>query len=185
VVARLGKALDEKIVGACSREKALSSAARTRNTRRWHGAHVVMLQTPIGPIGVVVDNDVVVAIEFDRTTSSDHPLAREALAQLRAYFDNKLRNFDLPLGAPGTAFQRRVWSALTQIPFGVTTTYGALAKDLGVVSARAVGTANGSNPIAIVVPCHRVIGGDGALTGYGGGLHRKEWLLRHERALLI
>ena len=86
----------------------------------------------------------------------------------------------------GTPFQRTVWHALTQIAVGTTTTYGALARTLGVPNAaRAVGLANGSNPVGIVVPCHRVIGADGTLTGYGGGLHRKEWLLRHEGALTL
>jgi methylated-DNA-[protein]-cysteine S-methyltransferase len=148
------------------------------------GGQAPALQTAVGSIGVAVEQEAIVAIAFDREGSSDHPLAREAHAQLQAYFEGRLRAFDLPLRPPGTAFQQRVWSALSLIPYGVTTTYGALAKDLRA-AARAIGSANGKNPIAIVVPCHRVIGGDGTLTGYGGGLHRKQWLLAHERALLL
>ena len=106
-----------------------------------------------------------------------------ACRQLDAYFAGKLTNFDLPLAPPGTAFQRRVWHELCRIPFGQTISYGEQARRVGKKgAARAVGAANGRNPIAIIVPCHRVIGANGTLTGYGGGLDRKEWLLRHERA---
>ncbi|MEI9991327.1 MAG: methylated-DNA--[protein]-cysteine S-methyltransferase [Rhizomicrobium sp.] len=102
---------------------------------------------------------------------------------LARYFDGDLAAVDaLATGAAGTPFQRSVWSALRKIPAGTTTSYGALAVLLGKPAAtRAVGLANGANPIAIVVPCHRVVGGDGSLTGYGGGLERKRWLLDHER----
>jgi methylated-DNA-[protein]-cysteine S-methyltransferase len=101
---------------------------------------------------------------------------------LGAFFAGDLRALDaVPLRAHGTGFQRRVWSALREIPAGATTSYGALAHALGCPSAcRAVGRANGANPIAIVVPCHRVVGADGELTGYAGGLARKRWLLEHE-----
>ena len=102
-------------------------------------------------------------------------------AQLDAYFAGALTEFDLPLAARGTAFQRRVWSALRSIPYGATVSYGELARRIGApTAARAVGLANGANPIPIVVPCHRVIGADGSLTGFGGGLARKRWLLAHE-----
>jgi methylated-DNA-[protein]-cysteine S-methyltransferase len=105
----------------------------------------------------------------------------EASRQLREYFAGGRRRFDLPLHPHGTEFQRRVWRALTEIPFGATCSYGQLAKRLGNPGAsRAVGLANGRNPIAIIVPCHRVIGADGSLTGFGGGLPRKQWLLAHE-----
>lgn len=108
------------------------------------------------------------------------PLA-QAARQLREYFAGERRQFDLPLQMHGTEFQRRVWRELTEIPFGETWSYGQLAKRLDNPSAcRAVGLANGKNPIAIIVPCHRVIGADGSLTGFGGGLPRKEWLLTHE-----
>jgi methylated-DNA-[protein]-cysteine S-methyltransferase len=102
-------------------------------------------------------------------------------AQLGEYFAGHRQEFDLPLHASGSRFQRRVWDALREIPFGETTSYGALAGLIGSPgAARAVGLANGQNPISIVVPCHRVIGANGSLTGYGGGLPAKRWLLSHE-----
>ncbi len=106
-----------------------------------------------------------------------------AVEQLNAYFAGTLQNFDLPTVTHGTEFQRRVWAALCEIPYGETISYGELARWVGNPKAsRAVGLANGRNPLAIVVPCHRVIGADGSLTGYGGGLERKVWLLEHEGA---
>ncbi len=108
------------------------------------------------------------------------PLA-EAVRQLGEYFAGNRREFDLPLRMHGTEFQRCVWRALNEIPYGETWSYGELAKRIGNPNAsRAVGLANGRNPISILVPCHRVIGADGSLTGYGGGLQRKQWLLAHE-----
>jgi methylated-DNA-[protein]-cysteine S-methyltransferase len=105
----------------------------------------------------------------------------EAARQLREYFAGERREFGLPLRFSGTDFQNRVWRQLTTIPFGETWSYGQLAKRLDNPNAcRAVGLANGKNPIAIIVPCHRVIGADGSLTGFGGGIERKEWLLAHE-----
>ncbi len=104
-------------------------------------------------------------------------------AQLDEYFAGARRTFDLPLRAVGTGFQRRVWAALVGIRYGETTSYGKLAAAIGSPSAsRAVGLANGQNPISIIVPCHRVVGADGSLTGYGGGLDAKRWLLSHELA---
>jgi methylated-DNA-[protein]-cysteine S-methyltransferase len=104
-----------------------------------------------------------------------------AARQLKEYFAGKRREFDLPMRMEGTEFQRRVWRELTKIPFGETRSYGQLAKRLNNPNgSRAVGLANGRNPIAIIVPCHRVIGADGSLTGFGGGIDRKEWLLTHE-----
>jgi methylated-DNA-[protein]-cysteine S-methyltransferase len=101
--------------------------------------------------------------------------------QLSEYFAGSRRTFELPLRLEGTAFQQRVWRELTEIPYGETWSYGQLAARIGKPSAsRAVGLANGRNPISILVPCHRVIGADGSLTGYGGGLERKQWLLAHE-----
>ena len=112
-----------------------------------------------------------------------HPVLAAARAQLAAYFAGELTAFDLPLAPQGTPFQRRVWDALLEIPYGATTSYGALARRLGDPRAtRAVGAANGRNPLSIVVPCHRVVGADGALTGFGGGIERKRWLLAHEGA---
>lgn len=113
---------------------------------------------------------------------ADEPFA-SAARQLDDYFAGRLTAFDLPLEPAGTDFQRRVWSALRGIPYGQTWSYGQLAGKLGNASAsRAVGLANGRNPIALVIPCHRVIGADGSLTGYGGGLDRKRYLLALERA---
>jgi len=101
--------------------------------------------------------------------------------QLEEYFSGKRRVFDLPLRLEGTLFQQRVWAALTEIPYGATWSYGQLARRIDNPNAsRAVGLANGRNPISILVPCHRVIGADGSLTGYGGGVERKRWLLAHE-----
>lgn len=105
----------------------------------------------------------------------------EPVRQLREYFAGTRHEFDLPLAPKGTDFQLSVWQALRAIPPGVTTSYGAIAESIGKPTAsRAVGAANGRNPISIVVPCHRVIGSNGTLTGYGGGLDRKAWLLNHE-----
>lgn len=117
-----------------------------------------------------------------------HPSAvrdREKLArcrqQLSEYFEGKRTEFDLPLAADGSEFQHQVWQSLLRIPFGETRTYGQLAAELGVPNAsRAVGRANATNPIGIIVPCHRVIGSNGTLTGYAGGLPTKQWLLEHE-----
>jgi methylated-DNA-[protein]-cysteine S-methyltransferase len=107
-----------------------------------------------------------------------------ALEQLEQYFDGDRRDFDLALAAPGTDFQHRVWDELRRIDYGSTSSYAEIAERMGNSKAvRAVGAANGRNPISIVVPCHRVIGSDGTLTGYAGGLAAKEWLLRHEGVL--
>jgi methylated-DNA-[protein]-cysteine S-methyltransferase len=108
------------------------------------------------------------------------PLAA-AVLQLQEYFAGSRRVFDLPLSLQGTVFQQRVWRVLTEIPYGETWSYGQLARRIGNPNAsRAVGLASGRNPISILVPCHRVIGADGSLTGYGGGVERKQWLLAHE-----
>jgi len=106
----------------------------------------------------------------------------ELARQLALYFAGGLTAFEVPLSLNGTAFQRRVWSALRRIPYGVTVTYSELARDIDAASAaRAVGSANAKNPISIIVPCHRVIASDGSLRGYAGGLSRKRWLVAHER----
>ena len=109
---------------------------------------------------------------------------REVAAQLEAYFAGELKEFTVPLAPCGTRFQLAVWTQLTKIPYGSTVSYGDIARALGkrLVASRAVGLANGANPISVIVPCHRVIGSDGSLTGYGGGLERKELLLRLEGA---
>jgi methylated-DNA-[protein]-cysteine S-methyltransferase len=110
-----------------------------------------------------------------------------AATVLRRYFDGDVHALDdVPVEMNGTEFQKRVWEALRSVRAGQTSSYAALAKRIGSPAAvRAVGAANGANPVAIIVPCHRVIGANGSLTGYGGGLHRKEWLLRHENARLV
>ncbi len=121
-----------------------------------------------------------------RPYSNNDPVPlTEVIQQLRAYFDGRLRDFDLKLAPQGPAFHRRVWRELCNIPYGETISYGELARRVGSPNAsRAVGRANGANPIAIVIPCHRVIGSNGKLTGYGGGLPRKEFLLGLERRQL-
>jgi methylated-DNA-[protein]-cysteine S-methyltransferase len=106
---------------------------------------------------------------------------KDVVDALDAYFNGMLHEFELPLDPVGTDFQRKVWNALSEIPFGQTRTYGQIAKSIRQPKAtRAVGLANNQNPISIIVPCHRVIGANGSLTGYGGGMHRKRWLLDHE-----
>jgi methylated-DNA-[protein]-cysteine S-methyltransferase len=126
-----------------------------------------------------------IAFRADETNSGPRdeadPLLREAARQLRAYFARELRAFDLPLELEGTPFQLRVWRTLVEIPYGATRSYSQIAEAIGSPrSVRAVGAANGANPIAIVVPCHRVIGSGGSLTGYGGGLPLKRRLLELE-----
>lgn len=119
--------------------------------------------------------------EADDGTGPAGAILAQARRQLGEYFDGARTTFDLPLDLQGTSFQRQVWDELTRIPFGATRTYGEIARRVGAPSAsRAVGAANGRNPVAIVVPCHRVIGANGDLTGFGGGMARKEWLLKHE-----
>ena len=121
------------------------------------------------------------AAEPDDGWRHDPEAVAEAVAQLRAYFAGELRVFDLPLDPQGTDFQRRVWQALAEIPYGETTSYSELAGSIGRPAAvRAVGAANGKNPLPIVLPCHRVIGADGSLTGFGGGLEMKRYLLELE-----
>ena len=115
----------------------------------------------------------------------DHPILRKTAQQLDEYFTGTRTSFDLPLDLEGTRFQLAVWRSLADIPFGSTTTYGRQAAALGIPrAARAMGAANGANPVCIVLPCHRVIGADGSLTGFGGGLPTKQWLLDHEAHVL-
>jgi methylated-DNA-[protein]-cysteine S-methyltransferase len=140
--------------------------------------------SPVGIITITENNGVIEGISFKETSIvfNDSPVVIEkCILQLDEYFAGIRKEFDLPLGQKGTEFQMRVWNALTTIPYGKTTSYLALSKQLGDPKAiRAVGTANGRNNLAIVVPCHRVIGSDASLTGYAGGLWRKRWLLEHE-----
>jgi methylated-DNA-[protein]-cysteine S-methyltransferase len=148
-----------------------------------------VVDSPIGPLGLVASGTGLSAILFDghrMRAEGASPVLAEAARQLDAYFDGELVAFDLPLELHGTEFQRRCWLALASIPYGQTVSYGEQARRLGLGSdaARAVGAANGRNPVPIVLPCHRVIGADGSLTGFGGGLHVKQFLLEHEGALL-
>ena len=149
------------------------------------------VESPIGPLMLSSDGESLTGLYMGKPSKrpntdswaedAQHPVLKETARQLDEYFKGHRRRFELPLKFNGTQFQQRVWRALTEIPFGETRTYGQLARQLDNPSAcRAVGLAHGKNPIAVIVPCHRVIGADGSLTGFGGGLPRKEWLLSHE-----
>ncbi len=149
--------------------------------------------TPVGVLTIAADDDGLRHIEFPmishRVVRTDwvigsHPVLERARRQLLEYFDGSRRDFDLPLRPRGTEFQMRVWQTLAEIPFGQTWSYKQLAQACGNGNAmRAVGAANGRNPLPIVLPCHRVIGADGSLTGFGGGIETKAALLRLEGAL--
>jgi methylated-DNA-[protein]-cysteine S-methyltransferase len=152
--------------------------------------------SPVGMLVLTSDGEALTGLHLPRQDGGAAPLAgdgwrrdagpfREVISQLNAYFDGERAVFDLPLRMDGTSFQRLAWNALLTIPFGTTISYAEQARRIGRPSApRAVGAANGRNPIAIIVPCHRVIGSGGTLTGYGGGLPLKEWLLNHESTML-
>jgi methylated-DNA-[protein]-cysteine S-methyltransferase len=154
------------------------------------------LPSPVGELVLTAADTSLTGVYFP--TFRGHPAWREddgrgpvgdllgrVRQQLSEYFARTRTAFDLPLDPPGTTFERRVWDLLRTIPYGATTSYGELARRLGDPRAtRAVGAANGKNPIPIIVPCHRVVGARGELTGFGGGLDRKRWLLEHEGALL-
>lgn len=146
------------------------------------------LATPMGTLYLIADEQGLCRLDFDDNGGPDpswrHDPQRLTAAhqQLAAYFAGELQEFDLPLSPRGTEFQRRVWRELCAIPYGETISYGELARRIGRPTAsRAVGAANGQNPVAIIIPCHRVIGANGKLTGYAGGLDRKSFLLTHER----
>ncbi len=143
------------------------------------------INTPLGVTKLEGDSDGLASIKVldaDETISSHIPDSLKIAAeQLQQYFEGNRDNFDIALNPKGTDFQKRVWEALLKIPFGKTVSYLDLSKTLGDPKAiRAVAAANGKNPLWIIIPCHRVIGSDGSLTGYAGGLHRKKWLLEHE-----
>ena len=156
--------------------------------------HQIEIPSPVGRLLLASSGDALCLIEFERPR---HPLRRsgdwkegeddvlrETRRQLDEYFDGRRRSFDLPLAPRGTAFQQQVWLALREIPYGETISYAQLARRLDMPTAtRAVGAANGRNPLPIVVPCHRVIGADGSLTGFGGGLPTKRFLLELEGVL--
>ena len=142
------------------------------------------MKTPLGIATLHGDENgiAVISIADDGVVSEEIPdVLKEAVSQLQGYFEGKRTHFDFKINPKGTEFQQKVWKGLLQIPYGKTMSYLDLAKQLGDVKAiRAVASANGKNPLWIVVPCHRVIGTDGSLTGYAGGLWRKKWLLEHE-----
>ncbi len=157
-------------------------------------SHTV-IDSPIGPLTLIAENGRLAGLHMEITrhepgagalgaavANDAEPVLASAASQLDAYFDGELTSFDLPLTLDGSGFQRTVWAALQEIPYGETISYGVLATRIGQPSAsRAVGLANGRNPVSIVVPCHRVIGADGSLTGYGGGMDRKRFLLALEQ----
>ncbi len=154
-------------------------------------------KTPVGELTLIASDRGLRAILWPNSSfagagiatrpgpNSEHPILRRALNQLDEYFAGSRTRFDVPLDLEGTRFQLAAWRSLANIPFGATTTYGQQAAALGIpTAARAVGMANGANPVCIVLPCHRVIGANGSLTGFGGGLHVKRWLLDHEAFVL-
>ncbi|MCB9184456.1 MAG: methylated-DNA--[protein]-cysteine S-methyltransferase [Flavobacteriales bacterium] len=149
------------------------------------GSSVLRIASPIGDLWLRSSGEALAELAFTELTghAAPAPVLHEAERQLRAYFAGSLRAFTLPLSMAGSLFQRRVWQEVAAIEFGSTMSYQAIAQRLSGSSARAVGHANATNPLPIVVPCHRVIGTDGRLAGYLGGMERKQWLLRHEGAL--
>jgi methylated-DNA-[protein]-cysteine S-methyltransferase len=163
------------------------------------------LQTPVGELLLTASDTALTGVYFPTSRRGPPPTHRadwtedagqaptgptgemlaRATLQLNEYFAGQRTTFDLPLEAMGSVFEHRVWKALRSIPYGTTTSYGDVAKRMGDPSAtRAVGSANGKNPIPIIIPCHRVLGANGDLTGFGGGLDRKRWLLEHEGVLM-
>nr|WP_315181565.1 methylated-DNA--[protein]-cysteine S-methyltransferase [uncultured Flavobacterium sp.] len=145
---------------------------------------ITYIKTPLGITKIMGDENgiSVISVSDEGEISEQIPaVLQEAVSQLMAYFEGKRTTFDFKLNPKGTEFQQKIWNGLLEIPFGKTISYLELSKKLGDVKAiRAVASANGKNPLWIVVPCHRVIGTDGSLTGYAGGLWRKKWLLEHE-----
>lgn len=155
-----------------------------------------LMDSPVGPLTLVARGDALAGLYMidhkhatlsigERVAADAVPVLRETIRQLTEYFEHRRNAFDLPLAATGTPFQRAVWAELARIPFGETCAYADLARALDRPKAsRAVGTANGRNPISIIVPCHRVVGRDGTLHGYAGGVRIKQWLLAHEAGLV-
>jgi methylated-DNA-[protein]-cysteine S-methyltransferase len=149
--------------------------------------HTVYYKSPIGTLLLEAAEEQLTVASFvddvsvSATGTTSSSLLATAITQLDEYFAGSRRQFDLPLQPQGTSFQQKVWDQLLRIPYAETITYLQMAKRLGnVKSIRAAASANGKNPIGIIIPCHRVVGADGKLTGYAGGLHRKQWLLEHE-----
>ena len=149
--------------------------------------HTVYYTSPIGTLLLESEDERLTVVSFrddvtvTETGATRSPVLKSTIKQLDEYFAGTRKQFDLPLHPAGTAFQQKVWNQLIKIPYSETVTYLHMAKRLGnVKSIRAAASANGKNPIGIIIPCHRVVGADGKLTGYAGGLHRKQWLLEHE-----
>lgn len=145
--------------------------------------------SPIGLLEIKIKADRIAGLSYvekQNFPANEHLLTDKIIQQLDGYFAGELQRFDLPLLLEGTNFQKTVWQALIEIPYGVTATYKDIAVKINKPGAmRAVGYANHKNPVIIIVPCHRVIGAGGKLVGYGGGLWRKEWLLKHEKVLFL
>jgi methylated-DNA-[protein]-cysteine S-methyltransferase len=164
----------------------VSDCGYSTRTRAPSGVLILMMkiETPIGTLHAAFDEEGrLTELGFREPASDLSPATRspELEAQLREYFSGQRKTFDYPLAPKGTEFQRAVWNALLEIAYGDTVTYAQLAQRIGRPSAvRAVGAANGANPIPVIIPCHRVIGSNGTLTGYGGGIERKQWLLALE-----
>jgi methylated-DNA-[protein]-cysteine S-methyltransferase len=147
-------------------------------------------QSPVGLLEISADEEGITSLYFvdekTKPATKNNELLKEAVIQLEEYFNGIRKEFGLKLNPQGTDFQKRVWNELLNVPFGKTNSYLNLSKKLGdAYAVRAVGNANGSNPISIIVPCHRIIGNNGKLVGYGGGLWRKEWLLNHEKSIVF
>jgi methylated-DNA-[protein]-cysteine S-methyltransferase len=150
--------------------------------------HKIYYKSPIGNIEIGSSDDKILSIYFiEKDIQVQNPeteTEKKCIDELQAYFDGNLQQFKFPVHFTGTDFQCRVWSELLKIPYGETISYGELSRWIkNPAAVRAVGSANGSNPLSIVVPCHRVIGSNGKLVGYGGGLWRKKWLLDHEKTV--
>jgi methylated-DNA-[protein]-cysteine S-methyltransferase len=146
------------------------------------------ISTPLGFLRILSNGNAITEIKFQDTDGPEDPdeHTESARTQLHEYFDGKRGQFQLNLEPDGTEFEHKVWEFLAEIPCGSTSSYGTIAAKIGANgAAQAVGAANGKNPIAIVIPCHRVVAANNKLTGYAGGLYRKEWLLKHEGALLL
>lgn len=172
----------------------MTSPDTRRNGRGRSELHSTTVDSPVGALRIIASDDGVRAVLWpsddaervplpdDVETHDSHPVLAQARSELAEYFAGTRRSFDVPLDPDGTPFQHEAWTALRGIPYAETVSYGEQAEQMGDKNkARAVGAANGRNPISIIVPCHRVVGSDGSLTGFAGGVEVKRWLLAHER----
>lgn len=167
-------------------KKSITKCERKCMSRTHLKNYVDFFESPIGFFEIRATENGIKSILFiepsEKTEHKPFSLVQKCIDQFKEYFAGQRRDFDVPLAPEGTLFQKKVWDELSKIPYGTTTTYLEIARQIGNPKAvRAIGGANGKNPINIIVPCHRVIGANGKLVGYGGGLWRKEWLLNHER----